>query len=133
VNTLLAERVRVLRAATDRFSAKDLKDVETSVLADFDCIFGIRGSMFKWKLSTKFLLSAINGAGTVVVFLIGGAFVLKGQTDVGTVVAATLGLNRLHGPTAFLIAFYREVSANRVKYELLRGLDLKDAKVTAAP
>ena len=133
VNALLAERVRVLRAASDRFSAKDLKEVETSVLEDFDSIFGIRRSMFKWKLSTKFLLSIINGAGTVVVFLIGGAFVLKGQTDVGTVVAATLGLNRLHGPTAFLIAFYRQVSANRVKYELLRGLDLKDAKVTAAP
>jgi ABC-type bacteriocin/lantibiotic exporter with double-glycine peptidase domain len=132
VNALLAERVRVLRAATDRFSVKHLQEVENSVLEDFDRIFGVRRSMFKWKLSTKFLLSAINGAGTVVVFLIGGVFVLRGQTDVGTVVAATLGLNRLHGPTAFLIAFYRQVSANRVKFELLRGLDLKNAKVTAA-
>jgi hypothetical protein len=37
-------------------------------------------------------------------------------------VAATTGLTRLQGPTAFLIAFYRAVSANRVKFELLRGL-----------
>ena len=58
-------------------------------------------------------------------FLLGGLFVLEGRTDVGTVVAATLGLSRLQGPTGYLIAFYREVSANRVKFELLRSLPLQ--------
>lgn len=123
VNDLLARRVWLLRSATDEISAKDIEDATKEVLEDFDRIFGVRQSMFKWKLSTKFLLSAITGGGTVVVFLLGGLLVLEGKTDVGTVVAATLGLNRLHGPTAFLISFYREVSANRVKFELLRGLE----------
>lgn len=131
VNILLAERVRLLRGATDRITEKDIRAVEDSVLADFDQIYGVRKSMFKWKLSTKFILSAINGAGTVFVFFLGGIFVLKGQTDVGTVVAATLGLNRLQGPTAFLIAFYRQVSANRVKFELLRGMELTETKARA--
>ena len=54
--------------------------------------------------------------------MLGGWLVLQGRTDVGTVVAATLGLSRLQGPTAFLIAFYRQVSANRVKFELLRDI-----------
>ena len=54
--------------------------------------------------------------------------VLEGRTDVGTVGAATLGLNRLYGPTAFLISFYRQVSSNQVKFELLRGLDLKQER-----
>jgi ABC-type bacteriocin/lantibiotic exporter with double-glycine peptidase domain len=80
--------------------------------------------MFRWKVSTKFLLSSINGAGTVLVFMLGGAMVIDGKTDVGTVVAATLGLSRLQGPTTYLISFYREVSSNRVKFELLRGLNL---------
>jgi ABC-type bacteriocin/lantibiotic exporter with double-glycine peptidase domain len=105
--------------------------VVTSVTEDFDRIFNVRRTMFKWKLSTKFILSAINGAGTVLVFLLGGLFVLEGRTDVGTVVAATLGLNRLQGPTAFLIAFYREVSANRVKFELLRSLPRQKSAATA--
>ena len=117
VNLLLAERVRSLRHATDLVSNKDLQAVTDTVLEDFDRIYGARKSMFKWKLSTKFLLSAINGAGTVTVFMLGGLFVLQGQSDVGTVVAATMGLSRLQGPTTFLISFYREVSANRVKFE----------------
>ncbi len=123
VNELLAQRVRLLRSSTDEITTKDIRETTDAVLKDFDQIFGVRQSMFKWKLSTKFLLGAINAAGTVVVFLLGGLLVLDGKTDVGTVVAATLGLNRLHGPTAFLISFYREVSANRVKFELLRGLE----------
>lgn len=123
VNELVAKRVRLLRGATDVFSAQDIKDTTNQVLEDFDQIYGARQSMFRWKLSTKFLLSAINGAGTVFVFFLGGLLVLENKTDVGTVVAATLGLNRLHGPTAFLISFYREVSANRVKFELLRDLE----------
>ncbi len=122
VNRLVAERVRVLRATTDKIATSDLQQVEAEVLEDFDRIYGVRKTMFQWKLSTKFLLSSINGAGTVAVLMLGGWYVIDGQTDVGTVVAATLGLSRLQGPTAFLIAFYRQVSANRVKFDLLRGL-----------
>lgn len=122
VNALLAERVQFLRRATGQVSAAELRAVTDSVLADFDRIFEVRRTMFRWKLSTKFLLSAINAAGTLTVFMLGGLLVLNGRTDVGTVVAATTGLTRLQGPTAFLIAFYRAVSANRVKFELLRGL-----------
>jgi ABC-type bacteriocin/lantibiotic exporter with double-glycine peptidase domain len=124
VNALLAERVKILRRATDRLTDDELRTAVTAVQEDFDRIYGVRRTMFHWKLSTKFILSAINGAGTVFVFILGGLLVLDGRTDVGTVVAATLGLSRLQGPTAFLIAFYREVSANRVKFELLRSLPL---------
>lgn len=131
VNRLLAERVLLLRQATDKISAEHTQETTKKVLEDFDGIFSARQSMFKWKLSTKFLLSAINGAGTVFVFFLGGLLVLQGKTDVGTVVAATFGLNRLHGPTAFLISFYREVSANRVKFELLRDLDFMRAGAQA--
>lgn len=124
VNALLAERVRLLRRSTDQITATKLQAIVTSVLEDFDRIYDVRRTMFRWKLSTKFLVSAINGAGTVAVFVLGGLLVLQGRTDVGTVVAATMGLSRLQGPNTFLFSFYRQVSANRVKYELLRGLSL---------
>jgi ABC-type bacteriocin/lantibiotic exporter with double-glycine peptidase domain len=122
INTLVANRVRILRRATDQISAAEVAVTEQLVLNEFDRIFETRRQMFIWKLSTKFLLSSINGAGTIAVLMLGGWLVLQGRTDVGTVVAATLGLSRLQGPTAFLIAFYRQVSANRVKFELLRDI-----------
>jgi len=78
--------------------------------------------MFIWKLSTKFVLSALNGAGMVAVLLLGDLLVIDGRTDVGTIVAATMGLGCIQGPTAFLIAFYLQVSATWVKFELLRDV-----------
>lgn len=122
VNQLVGERIRVLRASTDKLTIEELDNVETAVLADFDRIYGIRQKVFLWKLSTKFLLSAISGAGTVSVLLLGGWLVYDGQSDVGTLVAALTALTRLQGPTNVLIAFFRMLSANRVKFDLLRTL-----------
>ncbi len=124
VNRRVAERVRVLRQATNDIVAQDLQRESDAVLSAFDQIYDTRRSMFLWKLSTKFVISAINGAGTVGLLLLGGWYVLQGRTDVGTVVAATMGLARLQGPTSFLIAFYRQISATRVKFELLRDVTL---------
>ena len=122
VNVYVAERVRILRSSTDRLTTEDINAVARDVEAQFDDIYNTRRRMFIWKLSAKFLLSVINGAGTVGVLMLGGYLVLNGKTDVGTVVAATSGLGRIQGPTAFLIAFYRQVSANRIKYELMLEL-----------
>ncbi|CAD0185084.1 Putative multidrug export ATP-binding/permease protein [Ruegeria sp. THAF57] len=122
VNTFVAERVHILRSATDKLTVEDIDAVARDIEAQFDDIYETRRRMFLWKLSAKFLLSVINGAGTVGVLMLGGYLVLQGKTDVGTVVAATSGLTRIQGPTAFLIAFYRQVSANRIKYELMLEL-----------
>lgn len=124
VNARVAERVRILRKATSDIVTDDLKQANDAVEHAFDEIYDTRRSMFLWKLSTKFVLSAINGAGTVGLLALGGWYVLEGRTDVGTVVAATMGLSRLQGPTSFLIAFYRQISATRVKFDLLRDVTL---------
>ncbi|WP_170337772.1 ABC transporter transmembrane domain-containing protein [Ruegeria arenilitoris] len=122
VNVFVADRVRILRSATDHLTIEDIEAVTQEVHDQFDAIYDTRRRMFLWKLSAKFLLSVINGAGTVGVLMLGGWLVLQGETDVGTVVAATSGLARIQGPTGFLIAFYRQVSANRIKFELLLEL-----------
>lgn len=122
VNVFVAERVRILRSATDRLTTEDIDALAGDIEAQFDKIYETRRRMFLWKLSAKFLLSVINGAGTVGVLMLGGWLVLQGRTDVGTVVAAISGLGRIQGPTTFLIAFYRQVSANRIKYELMLEL-----------
>lgn len=120
VNRLISRRVHILRQVSGQVAAEEADTLAGEIEAEFDAIYETRRRIFQWKLSTKFFLSCLNGAGTVFVLLLGGLLVLRGQTDVGTVVAATMGLGRLQAPTAFLIAFYRQVSATRVKYELLR-------------
>jgi ABC-type bacteriocin/lantibiotic exporter with double-glycine peptidase domain len=120
VNSLVGERIRILRQSTDRISASDLSSIDDQITRQFDDIYDTRRRLFFWKLSTKFLLSTITGVGTVAVLALGGALVLADRTDVGTVVATTIGLGRLQGPTSFLIAFYRQVSSTRVKFDLLR-------------
>ncbi len=122
VNVLVAERVHTLRDATNKLVSDEIPASEIST--KFDDIFETRLQIFKWKLSSKFVLSAINGAGTVGVLLVGGLHVLDGTTDVGTVVAATIGLARLQGPTKQLVAFYRQVSAIAVKFKLLQDADV---------
>ena len=122
VNRLVSDRVRILRRSTDTILEAEYIMLRDSVKKDFDLIYTTRRTMFIWKLSTKFFISALSSGGTVAVLLLGGWLVINGQTDVGTLVAATAGLARLQGPTSFLIAFYRQVSATRVKFELLREI-----------
>ena len=128
VNYLVSDRVHTLRQATNWLVDADRSAAE--ITPRFDEIYDTRTRIFVWKLSSKFVLSAINGAGTVGVLVVGGWQVLEGNTDVGTVVAATVGLARLQGPTRQLIAFYRQVSATAVKFDLLREAGVEMAEAT---
>jgi hypothetical protein len=51
--------------------------------------------------------------------VLGGWLVLRGETDVGTVVAALTGLTRIDRPWNNLIKFYRSLSTVMVRYGLL--------------
>jgi ABC-type bacteriocin/lantibiotic exporter with double-glycine peptidase domain len=50
---------------------------------------------------------------------LGGWLVLKGRSDVGTVVASLTGLTRIEGPWRDLVSFFRTASTVRVKHEML--------------
>lgn len=120
VNRLLGERIRLLRRAADRMTAAARAEADAGAIADFDAIHATRRRIFGWKLSTKFLVAALNAAGTVGTLMLGGWLVIEGRTDVGTVVAATIALARLQGPWTALVAFYRRASAMRVRFALFR-------------
>jgi ABC-type bacteriocin/lantibiotic exporter with double-glycine peptidase domain len=121
INVLVGARVLALRRSINTITHAELTEVKQSVLDDFDEIYSARRKIFLWKLSNKFVLSALNGLGLVTVLVFGGWLVIEGRSDVGTVVAATFGLNRIQQPWRLLIAFYRNLSAVRVQYELMRG------------
>jgi len=53
------------------------------------------------------------------ILVFGGWLALEGRTDIGSIVAALSGMTRISQPWHELIAFYRDLSATRVKFELL--------------
>ena len=120
INKLVEERVVVLRRSLDEISAKELAEARQSVLRDFEAIYDKRRKIFIWKLSTKFVMSSLNGLGLVGVLVIGGWLALQGKSDVGTVVAATVGLAQIRQPWRLLIAFYRNLSVVRVHFDMIQ-------------
>lgn len=129
VNELVSDRIYILREATN-WLVNETRAAE--ITESFDNIFKTRKRIFAWKLSSKFVVSTVTGAATVGILLVGGWQVLEGKTDVGTVVAATVGLARLQAPTKELIAYYRQFSATAVKFDLLQsaGVNLMASKRT---
>lgn len=120
VNELVRERVVVLRRAVNSVAGEMMDDAKQNVLEDFDRLYDNRRRIFLWKVSVKLLLGIINGAALVVILVYGGWLVTEGRSDVGSVVAATVGLGRIQGPWKELIAFFRNLSVVYVQYELLR-------------
>ena len=121
INKRIAERVKVLRRVTATVTSADLEEARQSILDDFDRIYETRRSIFWFKLSMKFALNIITGLGTVGILLIGGLLVFEDRSDIGTVVAALSALVRLSDPWRQLITFYRELSAVRVKFDILKA------------
>jgi ABC-type bacteriocin/lantibiotic exporter with double-glycine peptidase domain len=119
LNRRVRQRVQSLRDASDRISESDLARVEDEVLADFRDVFETRRRIFFLKLSSKLALNAISIAGTVGILFLGGWLVVRGRSDVGTVMASLTGLMRIEAPWRELVGFFRTASTVRVKYAML--------------
>jgi len=134
INNLVAERVLILRRSINQVTEQDIAEVKEMVFEEFDRIYKTRRKIFIWKLSAKFLLSAINGIGLVAVLTLGGWLVIEERGTVGTVVAAIVGLGRIESPWRQLTAFYRNLNAISVQFQLMKDflieLQERDEKQT---
>ncbi|TCL09418.1 ABC transporter transmembrane protein [Shimia isoporae] len=122
VNKRVRDRTIVLRHASSEISDEEMKDisqVQDVIVDDFDKIYTIRRGIFKLKLSMKMAMNVISGVGLVGILLIGGLLMKQNMTDVGTVVASISALERINSPWRLLLNFYKELSAARVKFELI--------------
>jgi ABC-type bacteriocin/lantibiotic exporter with double-glycine peptidase domain len=75
----------------------------------------------------KYLLTLIgnmlDALGPIIVLVFGGYLVLKGRTEVSTLVVFISGLQRVSDPWDQLVTFYRTASNAQVSYGLIiRGL-----------
>lgn len=129
VNKRVRARTITLRHATGALSQERLaaaQAAEQAVLDDFDEIYETRRGIFRLKLSMKFAMNLLSGMGLIGILLIGGFLMMEGQTDIGTVVASLSALDKINGPWRLLLNFYKELSAVRVKFDLIVGEGLAD-------
>jgi ABC-type bacteriocin/lantibiotic exporter with double-glycine peptidase domain len=85
-------------------------------------IFRTRIRIYKLKYLLNFLSNFLHSLGPVLVLVVGGYLVIRGQTEVSTLVVFISGFNRISDPWAELVAFYRSVSHAHVVYDLVRSV-----------
>ncbi len=82
-------------------------------------ILAIRMSIFRLKYFLKFFNNFLGHLGPLSVLLLGGWLVIRGRTEVGTIVAFISGFERVNDPWRQLIALYRRVANARTMYKLV--------------
>ncbi|MDP6343486.1 MAG: ABC transporter ATP-binding protein, partial [Alphaproteobacteria bacterium] len=99
VNLLGKERVRRVRRLSDRIGETvqgvqevHAHDTSNFVLTDFAnqlfSIYGVREQIYRKKFVIKFLNNSIQQLGPFAFYSIGGYFVINGELEIGTLVAA---------------------------------------------
>jgi ABC-type bacteriocin/lantibiotic exporter with double-glycine peptidase domain len=84
-------------------------------------IFSLRLAIYLRKYALAALGNFLDALGPIVVLCAGGYLVMRGETQVGTLVVFISGLNKIADPWDQLINFYRSVSNTAVAYDMIRS------------
>ncbi len=128
VRALGKERIKNQRRLSDRIGETVTGVVElhthdgsNRMLADFSKKLGvsywIRVEIFQRKFVIKFVNNFIQQLGPFFFYTIGGYFVIKGQMDVGTVIAAVNAHKEMAAPWKELLNHYQTREDVKQKYE----------------
>ncbi|MEJ0069612.1 MAG: ABC transporter transmembrane domain-containing protein [Pseudomonadota bacterium] len=123
INRRTATRIKVLRAlsvdivkeAADKAPAR----VEQTFERDVRRVYSLNMQIFRRKFGMNFLMNLLNHSAIAASLLVGGLFVIRGETDVGTVVAFISGLSRVNDPWGDLVNYFRDLTNAGVKYKLI--------------
>jgi len=100
-------------------AARESREVPDPFSAIVERMFDAKMSAQRMKFLMKFIRNFINHLAPLSILVAGGWLVIRGETQLGTIVAFLSGFERLSTPWSELIAFYREVSNARMKYRML--------------
>jgi ABC-type multidrug transport system fused ATPase/permease subunit len=121
INLRVAGRIATLREVSSSMVAQESAAMESGSAQDLriDQVFAFNMGIFKLKFSMNFLMNLVSHCGTAAILAIGGWFVLRGQTEIGTVVAFVSGLAKIIDPWGDLVNWFRDLTATTVRYDLL--------------
>ncbi len=82
-------------------------------------VFDLQMSRFRLKYILKLLTNLLNHTASLVVLGFGGWMVVKGEIEVGAVVAFLTGVERAAGPWREMVTFYRAASDAAMRCSLI--------------
>ncbi len=130
VNLLGKERVARVRRLSDKISETvqsvqetHAHDTSNFVLTDFAnqlfWIYGVRERIYRQKFVIKFLNNSIQQLGPFCFYSIGGYFVIQGELEIGTLIAAIAAHKDLAAPWKDLLTYYQMQSDASIKYDVV--------------
>ncbi len=128
VNLLGKERVARVRRLSDKIGETvqgvqetHAHDTSNFVLTDFAnqlfWIYGVRERIYRQKFVIKFLNNSIQQLGPFCFYSIGGYFVIQGDLEIGTLVAAIAAHKDLAAPWKELLTYYQMQADASIKYD----------------
>jgi ABC-type multidrug transport system fused ATPase/permease subunit len=86
-----------------------------------DRVFHLNMRIFQLKFAMNFLMNLCSHMQIIAALLLGGWWVVRGDLEIGGVVAFISGVSRLNDPWGDLVNYFRDLSLNEVKFNLLAG------------
>jgi ABC-type bacteriocin/lantibiotic exporter with double-glycine peptidase domain len=75
--------------------------------------------IYRIKFSMNFLMNITNHLGVAAVLAVGGWLAVKGEIEIGTVVAFISGIAKVNEPWGEIVNWYRDMAVAQVKYRLI--------------
>jgi len=133
INRRVRLRIGVLRQASVGALLVDGRTAGRAQMARFADIFELNLGILKLRFSMKFLMNLTQNFGRVIVLCVGGWYIVRGRSDVGTVVAFVSGLGNLRDPWSDLVNWYQEVTLTSTRYRVFTAAMNKFASRRASP
>ena len=115
INQLVERRTLLLRELGAEIAERGASDGGSLI----DRIYGARMRIQVLKYVFKFVHNLVGSLGPVGVLLFGGWMVIRGQTEIGVVVAFISGYEKIVDPARELLNFYRRMAQTRVQYRMI--------------
>ena len=123
VNRLVQKRVVLLRGLNELIAGSDWHAEDERQASDesgsIAQIYRNRLRIYLLKFASKSIVNFFNGAAPIAALVVGGWFVIQGQTTIGVVVAFISGFERIADPVRQLIAFYGMANQARVRHKMI--------------
>ena len=127
------ERIATLRAASAALVGAGVREDARPGQDDrFGSVFALNMGIYRLKFTMNFLTNLCHQLGIAGILGFGGWFVVRGETQVGTVVAFISGLATMKDPWDDLTTWFQTMMVTRARYTLMRDV-LRDTGDAGEP